>query len=84
MGKNVYALQMTSFIRNSIQYPPQVLTKEGRENLTSNIAGHLIGAQEFLQKRAIGNFAQADPMFGRMLQEKIDKLKAGRKVIIHL
>ncbi|WAR08887.1 CATA-like protein [Mya arenaria] len=54
----------------------KVLTDEGRENLTSNIAGHLIGAQEFIQKRAIGNFAKADPMYGRMIQEKIDKLKA--------
>ncbi|XP_052238401.1 catalase-like [Dreissena polymorpha] len=58
----------------------KVLSPALRENLTSNIAGHLIGAQDFIQKRAIGNFASADPVYGQMIQEKIDKLKAQKQV----
>lgn len=57
-----------------------MLTKEGRENLTTNIAEHLVGAQEFIQKRAVGNFAKADPVFGRTIQEKMDKIRAKKQV----
>lgn len=57
-----------------------MLTKEGRENLTTNIAEHLVGAQEFIQKRAVGNFGKADPVFGRTIQEKMDKIRAKKQV----
>jgi len=54
----------------------KVLSEEERDRLTSNIAGHLSKAQEFIQKRAVRNFSQADPDYGRRIQEKLDKIKA--------
>ena len=54
----------------------QVMSEEERDRLTSNIAGHLSKAQEFIQKRAVRNFSQADPDYGRRIQEKLDKIKA--------
>lgn len=58
----------------------QVLSKQDKENLTTNIAEHLAGAQEFIQKRAVGNFAKADPVYGKMIQDKIDKINAKKQV----
>lgn len=55
-----------------------VLDDAGRDRLTSNIAGHLVNAQEFLQERAIANFVQVDPEYGALIQSKIRRLKAGR------
>ncbi len=54
----------------------KVLSSEERERLTDNIAGNLAQAQEFIQKRAIANFAAADVNYGRMIQEKIDRIRA--------
>jgi len=54
----------------------KVLKEEDRKNLIRNIAGHIQGANETLQKRAVQNFSQADPDFGRRLQEELAKLKA--------
>jgi len=53
-----------------------VLNAEERDRLTSNIAGHLVNAQEFIQKRAIANFAAADADYGRTIAEKVQALKA--------
>lgn len=53
----------------------QVLNPAERKRLVKNIANHLIGAQEFLQSRAIKTFGQADPEYGRKLQEELNKLK---------
>ena len=58
----------------------KVLSSEERERLTSNIAGNLAGAQEFIQKRAIANFAAVDANYGRMIQEKMDRNKAKSQV----
>lgn len=44
-----------------------------------NIANHAISATDFLQKRVVKNFSQADPELGRGIQELLDKLKAQRK-----
>lgn len=33
-------------------------------------------AQEFIQKRAVRNFASADREFGRRIQEQLDKYKS--------
>ena len=52
----------------------QVLDEQGKTNLVNNIAGHLKDAQEFIQKRAIANFAAADPEYGRRIQQAIDKI----------
>jgi catalase len=54
----------------------QVLCEGGRDRLTSNIAGHLVGAQDFIQQRAIANFASADADYGRRIAQKIAALKA--------
>ena len=37
-----------------------------------NIASHLCNAQEFIQQRAVRNFGQADPEYGRRLQERLN------------
>ena len=49
-----------------------------RERLTDNIAGNLSGAQEFLQARAVANFAAVDAEYGRMIQTKLDRIKASK------
>lgn len=56
----------------------QVLSEAERERLTDNIAGNLVNAQDFLQQRAIANFAAADATYGRMIKQKVDKLKRDR------
>jgi len=55
-----------------------VQVEGGRERLTSNLAGHLVAAQEFIQKRAIANFAAADRDYGARLARKVDQLKKKR------
>ena len=42
----------------------KVLSAAERERLTDNIAGNLAGAQEFIRRRAIANFAAADAQYG--------------------
>ncbi|KAJ8315535.1 hypothetical protein KUTeg_007685 [Tegillarca granosa] len=56
-----------------------VLKPEERQRLVENIGNHLINASEFLQKRAVQNFSQADPDYGRGIQQVLDKLNAKRK-----
>jgi len=56
----------------------KVLTDKERDRLVDNIASHLCGAQEFLQERAIANFSQADPEYGRRIKELI-KSKYGKQ-----
>jgi len=51
----------------------KVLKPEERERLAQNIAGHLKNAKPFIQKRAIANFAKADPEYGRKIEEYIQK-----------
>ncbi|XP_002738841.1 catalase, partial [Saccoglossus kowalevskii] len=60
--------QVGSFWRN-------VLSEYDRTHLINNIAGHLKDAQEFLQKRAVHNFSQCDPEYGRRLEEALAKYK---------
>lgn len=52
-----------------------VLSKDEKERLTDNIAGSLVAAQDFIQARAIANFAACDADYGRMVAAKVDKLK---------
>ncbi|GFY73342.1 hypothetical protein TNIN_488391 [Trichonephila inaurata madagascariensis] len=44
-----------------------------------NIAGNLVEAQDFIQERAVKNFSQADPEYGRRVKEELNKLKVGAK-----
>merc|ERR1712110_540467 len=48
---------------------------EDNFRLVDNIASHIIGAQEFLQERAVKQFGCADPEYGRMLRERINYYK---------
>jgi hypothetical protein len=63
--------QVGQFFRN-------VLSAAERERLTDNIAGNLSNAQEFIQTRAIANFAAADVNYGRLIREKIARIKASK------
>lgn len=53
----------------------EVLNEEERDRLTRNIATHVKGAAEFIQKRAISNFAAADPDYGQRIQKHLDSIK---------
>ena len=53
----------------------QVLTESDKEHLVKNIAGHLKDAQEFIQERAVRNFASADPEYGKRIQKLLDQYK---------
>jgi len=48
-----------------------VLSEEERERLVDNIGSHLCNAQQFIQERAIKNFAAVDPEYGRRIKENI-------------
>jgi catalase len=52
----------------------KVLKEDEKDRLTTNIAGSLAGAYDFIQKRAIANFAAVDANYGRMIKEKVEKL----------
>ena len=47
----------------------EVLKPEERKRLVENIAGHLKNAAPFIQKRAVGNFKQADIEYGTKIEE---------------
>jgi len=53
----------------------KVLSAAEQTELVENIASHLSGAQEFIQQRAVSNFSQADPEYGRRIQELLDRTK---------
>merc|ERR1712146_551498 len=53
----------------------RVLGPAEKDRLTTNIAGALSGAQDFIQERAIANFAAADADYGRTIQRKIEVIK---------
>merc|ERR1712156_888379 len=50
----------------------KTLNEAERFRLADNIASHLCNAQEFIQERAIKNFASADAAFGGKIRELID------------
>ena len=53
----------------------QTLTSSEREGLVENIAKALIGAQDFLQERAIKLFSQVDPNYGNGIKHVLCQLK---------
>lgn len=57
-----------------------MLSEAERGRLADNISGHLVGAQEFLQERAIGNFAKVDAGFGKALRDRVAKLKLAARL----
>jgi len=56
----------------------RVLNDEERDRLTSNIAENLAGAVDFIQTRAIANFAAVDASYGRTIQEKLEAIKSDK------
>ncbi|CAL1538523.1 unnamed protein product [Lymnaea stagnalis] len=57
----------------------KVLSPAEQSRLVENIVDHLKDAQDFIQKRAVGNFTQVDPEFGRRVKEGLGKaLSAGQ------
>uniref|UniRef100_H2Y9Q3 Catalase n=1 Tax=Ciona savignyi TaxID=51511 RepID=H2Y9Q3_CIOSA len=54
----------------------KVLNEAERKRLAENIGNHMKAAQPFIQKRAVANFAAADPEYGAMIQAVIDKASA--------
>jgi catalase len=63
--------QCGEFFRN-------VLSREERERLTDNIAGHLCDVQPFIRKAAIRNFSRVDPIYGQMIEAKIERILVNR------
>lgn len=55
-----------------------ILDEEARKRLVSNMAGHLINAQSFLQERAISNFSKVSADFGKALTEAINLKKTAK------
>lgn len=53
----------------------KVLKPEERIRLIENCAGHLKDAQDFIQQRAVANFAQVDADFGKKLKAALDAYK---------
>ena len=47
-----------------------------KDQTVKNIAGHLGGAKDFIQKRQIGVFAKVAPELGKRVEEMIPKKKA--------
>ncbi|GFU37190.1 catalase, partial [Nephila pilipes] len=58
----------------------KVLSDEEKDRLIQNIANHLVNAQDFIQERAVNNFAQVDVDYGRRLKEELEKLQANHVV----
>lgn len=57
----------------------KVLDAPARQRLVNNIVGHLKNASQFIQERAVKNFAQVDADFGRLLNEGL-KLQRSAKM----
>ncbi|CRL01021.1 CLUMA_CG014366, isoform A [Clunio marinus] len=55
-----------------------VLDDPARERLIKNIANHLGNAAEFIQERAIGNFAKVDSDFGNNLKIMLNTIKGNQ------
>ncbi|XP_018495282.1 catalase isoform X1 [Galendromus occidentalis] len=55
----------------------KMLSEAERDRLSSNIAGSLKDAQEFIQQRAIKNFTSAHPELGAAVQAKVKAFVSG-------
>jgi catalase len=61
----------------------KVLQPDERKRLAENIAGHLKGAQPFIQERAVKNFSQVNPEFGRLIREGLNKYGRSNGAMTH-
>ncbi|UIZ23673.1 hypothetical protein KXD40_009584 [Peronospora effusa] len=57
----------------------KILDDAAREHLTDNIATSLVNASQPVQARAIANFTECDPHYGRRVQEKVDALASQKQ-----
>ncbi|CAN0235418.1 unnamed protein product [Ascophyllum nodosum] len=73
---NVTCVRVCMLHKQTGHFFRRVLDEGARQRLTDNIAGALVGAQEFIQKRAIANFAAADADYGRLISEKVKAITA--------
>uniref|UniRef100_A0A8C9W9D0 Catalase n=1 Tax=Scleropages formosus TaxID=113540 RepID=A0A8C9W9D0_SCLFO len=63
----------------------QVLNEEERQRLCENLAGHLKGAQLFIQKRMVQNLMAVHPDYGNRVQALLKKFNAeAKKDAIHV
>jgi catalase len=62
----------------------KVLDENHRNRLVDNIAGHLVHAKEFIQERAVKNFGQVEPDFGRRLEKALKTLREKSSEKSHL
>lgn len=53
----------------------KVLNEAEKTALTENLAGHMVAAQDFLQDRAIANFAKADAEYGARIRQALNRNK---------
>nr|APH81359.1 catalase [Tigriopus kingsejongensis] len=61
------------------QFWTKTLNQAERERLVDNIASHLCNAQDFLQERAVKQFAKVHEDFKKMLQSKLVQYNQKRK-----
>ena len=54
-----------------------MLNEEEKTRLVSNIAGHLRNASEFIQRRAVRNFFQADREYGERVARLLKQVGLG-------
>uniref|UniRef100_A0A8C1KEC1 Catalase n=1 Tax=Cyprinus carpio TaxID=7962 RepID=A0A8C1KEC1_CYPCA len=63
----------------------EVLNEAERERLCQNMAGHMKGAQLFIQKRAVQNLMAVHPDYGTRVQTLLDKYNTeGKKNTVHV
>ncbi|KAL8595354.1 hypothetical protein ACOMHN_020107 [Nucella lapillus] len=58
----------------------KILTAEERTRLVENISGHLKDAQDFVQERAVGNFAKVHKDLGQLLHKALEGHKKKAQV----
>ncbi|XP_018426828.1 PREDICTED: catalase-like [Nanorana parkeri] len=57
-----------------------VLDSAERQTLSQNIAKSLVGAQPFIQQRAVKNFTDVHPDYGARVLAELEKLRAAKEV----
>lgn len=82
----VIEINITNVLREAVEldFHVQVLKPEERDRLVENIGNHLINTQKFIRDRAVKNFGQADPEFGRKLQAHLDSVSNVSKINVVL
>jgi catalase len=64
----------TSYLAQTKAFYYNVLDEGGRDRLTTNMAGHLGGAEKFLQERMIQNLKQVDEDYAKRVASKLSNV----------